>query len=83
MISDWNAVRCRVTETDRSNEALIQRGLSEAFPEDGFLGEVRHCCSTSRDLWLSCERSKMSSRDRFEVLLLLTRSLMVIPLVRC
>ena len=31
----------RVTETDRSNEALIQRGLQEAFPEDRFLGEVR------------------------------------------
>ncbi|CAN0443827.1 unnamed protein product [Ectocarpus sp. 12 AP-2014] len=28
-----------VTETDRSNEALIQRGLHEKFPEDHFLGE--------------------------------------------
>ena len=34
-------VKCRVTETDRSNEALIQRGLKQAFPEDRFLGEVR------------------------------------------
>eukprot|EP00904_Undaria_pinnatifida_P003520 jgi/Undpi1/13169/HiC_scaffold_8.g02831.m1 len=28
-----------VTETDRSNEALIQRGLKQAFPQDRFLGE--------------------------------------------
>lgn len=28
-----------VTETDRSNEALIQRGLLQAFPDDRFLGE--------------------------------------------
>eukprot|EP00752_Nemacystus_decipiens_P006746 g6062.t1 len=28
-----------VTETDKSNEALIQQGLAQAFPEDQFLGE--------------------------------------------
>ncbi|CAN0100641.1 unnamed protein product, partial [Discosporangium mesarthrocarpum] len=28
-----------VTETDRSNEELIRKGLSAAFPGDGFIGE--------------------------------------------
>lgn len=32
----------RVTETDRSNEALIHRGLMDAFPSDCFLGEVSY-----------------------------------------